>query len=125
MKCRSWKDRVRGGVGGRSPHKALGFSRNSIKYVIDTKALSFFNDETFWYFSAFCCVDFFIFLKFTEDSKAFYFIKIILIFTVLEVKTENFNILTHLKNTNKWSSTGCFVMTYRGGVGIGKWREVH
>lgn len=65
--------------------------------MIDTKALSFFKDETFWYFSAFCCVDFFILLKFTEDSKDLLFIKIILLFTVLEVKTEKFNILTHLK----------------------------
>lgn len=79
------------------PTQGTWIFRNSIKYVIDTKALSFFNDETFWYFSAFCCVGFFIFLKFTEDSKGLLFIKIILIFTVLEVKTENFNILTHLK----------------------------
>lgn len=42
-------------------------------------------------------MDFFILLKFTEDSKDLLFIKIILLFTVLEVKTEKFNILTHLK----------------------------
>ena len=71
--------------------------RNTIEYVIDTKAVSFFKDETFWYFSAFCCVDFFILLKFTEVSKDLLFVKIILIFTVLEVRTKNFNILTHLK----------------------------
>ena len=74
--------------------------RNTIEYVIDTKALSFFKDETFWYLSAFCCVDFFIHLKFTEDYKDLLFIKIILpffFFTILGVKTEKFNILTHLK----------------------------
>lgn len=42
-------------------------------------------------------MDFFILLKFTEDSKDLLFIKIILLFTVLEVKTEKFNILTRLK----------------------------